>query len=420
MSISEQAARAVRIEDYSYELPPGRIAQAPILPAENAKLLHYLGGRIEDHRFGALPTLLPEDSLLVFNDTKVIRARLRFRKPTGARIQIFLLEPNRPSNYVESFATTGCCEWHCLVGNAKRWHDETLSLSLPNGGTIEARKSEGQNNLIAFSWRGEIPFAQLLLEAGSIPIPPYLGRESTPDDDQWYQTIFAQAEGSVAAPTAGLHFTEELLDSLEAGGHSMARTTLHVGAGTFLPVKSEAMGDHPMHTERIVVTTTLLKRLLSHKGPRFAVGTTSLRTLESLYYLGVQLKDAAGRSPSSNEAKSALLHVEQWAPYRSASPIPYEEALALLMAYMEYRRVETLEASTGLLIVPGYEYKSVRGLVTNFHQPHSTLLLLVAAMMGRDWERVYAHALSHDYRFLSYGDGMLIEGEGGRTLGIID
>lgn len=401
MNQHEAQARAVRIEDYTYDLPQTRIAQAPIMPPERAKLLHYAGGEMGDYSFSDLPRLLPEDSLLVFNDTKVIRARLHFRKPTGARIQIFLLEPTLPSNYVQAFEAKGQCRWACLVGNAKRWHGEVLSLELGDGTVLEARRAVGDEGQIDFSWASGAPFARLLLEAGSIPIPPYLGRDSQPDDDRWYQTIFAKAEGSVAAPTAGLHFSEGLIRTLKAAGHTTAHTTLHVGAGTFLPVKSDEMGGHPMHTERIVVTTALLRRLLAHRGPRVAVGTTSLRTLESLYYLGAQCAEQGSEG-------NATLHVEQWAPYRSTPALQYEEALERLLNHMEERGLDSLEASTALLIVPGYEYKSIRGLITNFHQPRSTLLLLVAALLGEKWRSVYTHALSSDYRFLSYGDGMLL------------
>ncbi|PIE84240.1 MAG: S-adenosylmethionine tRNA ribosyltransferase [Bacteroidia bacterium] len=398
------APRSLRIADYSYDLPPARIAQAPIDPPERARLLRHDPTGIHDHIFGDLPTLLTPGTQLVVNDTKVIHARMQFHKPTGGRMEIFLLEPLAPANYVEAFQAVGAAQWRCLVGNSKRWRGEPLSLTLASGARLQARRDPDDPQRIHFSWEGPADFATLLIEAGSIPIPPYLRREAEARDNRWYQTLFANTEGSVAAPTAGLHFSQDLMARLASRGVSTARTTLHVGAGTFLPVKSETIGGHPMHTERMVITRHLLEELIAHRGPRVAVGTTSLRTLESLYYIGLQL---ALRGPSHDDGQ--CLHVPQWLPYEGLPELPYPEALGAILRELDRRATDQTEASTALLIAPGYRFRSISGLITNFHQPRSTLLLLVAALVGPAWRDIYAHALDEGYRFLSYGDGMLLD-----------
>ncbi len=411
MPMVQNAPKNLRISDYSYALPPDRIAQSPVSPPELARLLRPDATGMHDYTFGDLPELLPPDTQLVVNDTKVIRARMQFRKPTGGRVEVFLLEPLAPSNYVEAFQAVGGAEWRCLVGNSKRWHDEPISLPLSSGTVLHAHRNPLDPQRIRFSWEGEADFATLLIEAGSIPIPPYLGREAEARDSRWYQTVFANAEGSVAAPTAGLHFSENLMNRLGESGVAIARTTLHVGAGTFLPVKSETMGDHPMHTERIIITRRLLEALIAHQGPRIAVGTTSLRTLESLYYIGLQLARGIQDKPSNSRKpeNAQVLHVPQWLPYEDHPELSYQAALTAILAELDRQGVDETEASTALLIAPGYRFRSISGLITNFHQPKSTLLLLVAALVGPAWREIYAHALADGYRFLSYGDGMLLD-----------
>lgn len=394
---------SISIADYDYPLPESRIAQAPCAPRDAAKLLVDGPSRPIDAHFSHLNDYLPPASPLVVNDSKVIHARLAMQRSSGGRFELFLLEPIEPASYEAMFAARGPVRWHCLMGRAQRWRDDTaLTLGSHPDETLRARRippHTGGEGIVELSWATEETFAELLDRLGQIPIPPYLGRCATADDNQWYQTVYARHEGSVAAPTAGLHLTAPLLRTLEDAGHPILRTTLHVGAGTFLPVKGDSIGAHPMHSERIVITRRLLQGLLAASAPVVAVGTTSMRTLESLYWLGAQLIDSPGPT---------ALHLPQWTPYQTERTPPTAESLQALLEHMDTLRVDTLEASTSLIIAPGYTFHVANALITNFHQPRSTLLLLVAALIGARWRALYDHALRGDYRFLSYGDGMIL------------
>jgi len=390
------------IADYTYDLPSDRIAFHPLAERDASRLLIYRGGVIDEDIYRNIAAYLPTESLLVFNNTKVVEARIEFRKPTGARIEIFCLEP--PPEYggvANALAQAGRVNWRCLIGGASKWKPgQVLRKEMPDGLVLEARyiEKEGDSFLIALSWTpAELSFAELLHQAGFIPLPPYIHRPAEAADSRRYQTIYAQQDGSVAAPTAGLHFTEAIFQSLAAAKIHHDFVTLHVGAGTFLPVKSATLGGHIMHIEFIDVSRELILRLrdsLAAGRPVIAVGTTSARTLESLYWLGIGGEE---------------LVVRQWDAYGGQDRgITATEALARLLDRMEKNGVQRLVTTTQLLISPGYEWKIVSGLVTNFHQPESTLLLLIAALIGEDWRRVYAHALEHGFRFLSYGDGCLL------------
>ena len=394
---------ALRMAEFQYTLPEGRIAQQPILPPERAKLLVWRGEKspLTDSAFADLEAWLPPHSTLIFNDTKVVPARVVLHKPSGARIEVFLLEPTAPHVYEEAMRTTEACGWRCLVGNAKKWHtDEQLTCPIPGGELCVTHETAGNEGgfTAQFRWTGGESFSAVLQAVGQIPIPPYLNRETRAEDAQWYQTVYAHWEGSVAAPTAGLHFSEAMLATLQRHGHKLLYTTLHVGAGTFLPVKSETIGGHAMHAERVLVSRSLLERLLATQGKRVAVGTTSLRALESIYWYGLLL--------GQNSASPA--NVDQWTPYSGLREETKEVVLRRLLAHFQQNHLEVIELVTSLLIAPPYRLKMADGLITNFHQPGSTLLLLVSAVVGEDWKRIYAHALAADYRFLSYGDGCLL------------
>ncbi|MCC3152652.1 S-adenosylmethionine:tRNA ribosyltransferase-isomerase [Hymenobacter sp. BT770] len=405
--------RDLSIHDFTYPLPADRIAAEPLADRAASRLLVSRHGQLSDKHFRDLPHELPAGSLLIFNDTRVVRARLLARRPTGGQVELFCLEPVAPHRSLElALQQTGHCTWRCLVGNGRRWKEGpvTLEFETADGQTAtlwaERQAQEGGTALIDFRWEpGSLPFAEVLRAGGHLPLPPYLGRTDTPADAIRYQTVYAAAEGAVAAPTAGLHFTPELLAELRDKGFETGHVTLHIGAGTFQPVKADHMADHPMHTEPILVTAALLRQLLAHRPrPVLAVGTTSLRTLESLYWLGVGLLQA----PQADEKELA---VTQWQPYdmaQAAAGTSPEMALEALLRYLEATGADTLQASTRLLIAPGYQFRLVDGLITNFHQPESTLLLLVAALLGPGWRDVYEHALSHGYRFLSYGDSSLL------------
>ena len=393
----------IKIEEFNYELSDERIALHPLAERDRCKLLlRRDDGRLEDHLFNELPGLLPENSMLVYNNTRVINARLRFRKPGGARIEIFCLEPVSPHDYQMSFAAEGKCSWMCFVGNSKRWKSGELEMPLTVGtqeATLKALRLEKSDSgsVVEFTWTpSSLTFSQIIEAAGEIPIPPYLNRNNESSDTEDYQTVFSRIEGSVAAPTAGLHFTPEVLDEIDQRGAVRREITLHVGAGTFQPVKADTIGDHGMHSEFISVSRELIEELSSTERPVIAVGTTSVRTLESLYHLGRMVMD--GREPDE---------VPQWYPYQGTLP-PAREALAALSGYLQEKGLERLMASTRIIIAPGYEYKVVKGMVTNFHQPQSTLLLLVSAFTDGDWKKMYDHALKGDYRFLSYGDAQLL------------
>ena len=402
--------RALRIADYDYPLPDERIAKHPLAEREQCKLLYYKGGNIEERRFWEVPALLPEHTTLIYNNTRVINARLRFRKETGSTIEIFCLEPVAPRDYEQIFQTTGHCVWQCLVGNSKRWKQGSLTQVVTIDGneiTLAATRGEQRGNAweIAFDWDGgdmRCTFADVLDAIGEIPIPPYLNRGTEASDSTDYQTVYSHIDGSVAAPTAGLHFTDEVLAECDARGISRREITLHVGAGTFQPVKSEHIGDHPMHYEFISVPRDVIKDIINAPGPVIAVGTTSVRTLESLYYIGQILEE----NPDADEEE---LTVTQWMPYTTPCEITTVKALQNIVDYLDRHHADTYMGSTQLMIAPGFQYRIVSGMITNFHQPQSTLLLLVAAFVGNDqWRGMYDYAMEHDFRFLSYGDAQLL------------
>ena len=401
--------RNIKIEDFNYPLPDERIAKHPLEQREQCKLLLYRNSEISEHRFADVPALLPERSMLVYNNTRVINARLRFRKPGGgAVIEIFCLEPVMPRDYAQIFQTTQSCTWLCFVGNSKRWKSGELSLAVDINGsavTLSALRGERRGNAfeIIFTWNNaEVTFASILDAVGEIPIPPYLNRSTEPGDSTDYQTVYSHIDGSVAAPTAGLHFTDSVLAECDSRGIVRRELTLHVGAGTFQPVKSETIGGHDMHTEFISVSRSLLVELRDASAPIIAVGTTSVRTLESLYYIGVILHD----NPDASEQD---LCVGQWMPYTVGSPISTSQALQAIIDYLDRIQSDTYIGSTQIMIAPSFQFHVISGMITNFHQPQSTLLLLVSAFVGDgNWRRIYDFALSHDFRFLSYGDGSLL------------
>ena len=406
-----QDTKHIQIKDYNYDLPDERIAKFPLAERDSSKLLVYNKGEVSEDVFTSLPEYLPANSLMVFNNTRVIQARLHFRKDTGAMIEIFCLEPSSPIDYQQNFASKEGCTWICLVGNLKKWKQGTLNRKLSVGGkevTFTARKGEehpGGSHYVTFSWDDrDVSFAEILDAVGELPIPPYLNRKTEESDKRTYQTVYSKVKGSVAAPTAGLHFTEKVLHAIDEAGITREELTLHVGAGTFKPVKSDEIEGHEMHSEYIVVKRQTIQRLIEHGGQAIAVGTTSVRTLESLYYIGVKLQD----HPDLSEDE---LHIEQWMPYDYASKeqeLPVVQALQNIDDYLERQGLNALHTSTQIIIAPGYEYKIVKMMVTNFHQPQSTLLLLVSAFVHGDWRKIYDYALSHGFRFLSYGDSSLL------------
>lgn len=402
---TDQMIPDIRIEDYNYPLPDERIAKYPLAERDSSKLLRYIDGKIDEFVFRQIPELLPSDAVMVFNDTKVVPARLHFVRPTGARIEIFCLQPVKPEEYNISFAATSSCSWKCVIGNAKKWKGDILDLYNPENApeiaemAMKARlvSREGETGIVEFSWSGGNPFSRVLEICGTIPIPPYLNRESEAIDSERYQTLYAKFRGSVAAPTAGLHFTQAVLDAIKSKGIDIETVCLHVGAGTFLPVKNSEVAKHPMHREPFVVTLDFLKDLRSSGKSVIAVGTTSVRTLESLYYIGVSCIETG-----------APADVDQWAPYTREYEWSTEESLDAIIAYMEKNSLDKISAGTRIIIVPGFRFRIVDMLVTNFHQPESTLILLVSAFVGGDWKTIYDYALSHDFRFLSYGDSSLL------------
>ncbi len=397
--------KEIHISEYNYELADERIAKFPKAERDHSKLLIYRHGEVGEDVFYNLPKYLPKGALMVMNNTKVIQARLHFRKSTGALIEIFLLEPALPADYEQMFQTTGHCEWLCLVGNLKKWKEGTLSNEMGGEKVSATRMGEqGTSQRIAFDWTGGRSFAEVIDQLGELPIPPYLNRETQESDKTTYQTVYSKIKGSVAAPTAGLHFTDRVLADLEAHGIEREELTLHVGAGTFKPVKSETIGQHEMHTETVAVKRQTIEKLLAHDAQAIAVGTTSVRTLESLYYMGLKVM----RNP---DVKEEELHVVQWEPYGASlneKSVSASEALRVLLDWMDRNGLKTLHSATQIIIAPGYEYKIVKMLITNFHQPQSTLLLLVSAFVKGDWRKIYDYALSHEFRFLSYGDSSLL------------
>lgn len=394
----------INITDFNYPLPNERIALHPIQNRDLCKLLYRnSSGVIADQIFADLPNLLPPNAILVYNNTKVINARLHFTKPSGASIEIFCLEPHYPTDYEQNFASTSSCSWLCFVGNSKRWRQGELSAYCKEINTtlFALRKQQiGNAFVIEFRWDNpEISFSSIIEHFGQIPVPPYLNRDSEASDLNDYQTIYSRIEGSVAAPTAGLHFTPELLQTIAQNNIPRLEVTLHVGAGTFQPVKSETVGEHQMHSEFISVDKSVIKNLIESDRLVYAVGTTTVRTLESLYHIGCMIVQ--------NQWSGEL---PQWYPYQPNHPhLQPKEALTAVLNYLDKNSTDRLVASTRIIIAPPYEYQIVRGLITNFHQPQSTLLLLVAAMIGDDWHQVYKHALDNQYRFLSYGDACLFE-----------
>lgn len=394
--------KEIHISEYNYVLPDERIAKFPLAERDHSKLLIYNKGVVGEDVFYNLPQHLPKGALMVFNNTKVIQARMHFRKETGALIEVFLLEPAEPSDYELMFQTTGRCAWYCLVGNLKKWKDGVLKVE---GGrlnlTAKRLGEHGTSHLIEFEWTGGMSFAEVIDAVGELPIPPYLNRKTQESDKTTYQTVYSKIKGSVAAPTAGLHFTKKVLQSLDEHGIEREEVTLHVGAGTFKPVKSEVIADHEMHTEFISVRRETIEKLIRHNGQAIAVGTTSVRTLESLYYMGLKVL----ATPDIAEEE---LHVQQWEPYEVSPSKDSKEALQALLDWMTRHELTVLHSSTQIIIAPGYDYKIVRMLVTNFHQPQSTLLLLVSAFVKGDWRKIYDYALAHDFRFLSYGDSSLL------------
>lgn len=396
----------IHISEYNYELPDERIAKFPLAERDSSKLLVYRHGTVCESVFHDLPSLLPQGALMVFNNTKVIQARLHFRKETGALIEVFLLEPAEPSDYELMFQTTSRCSWLCLVGNLKKWREGTLTrtITIQDESVIvkaTRRGEHGTSQWIDFEWSGERSFAEIIDAMGELPIPPYLNRETQESDKTTYQTVYSKIKGSVAAPTAGLHFTNRVLNDLDAHGIEREELTLHVGAGTFKPVKSDTIGQHEMHTEFVAVRRHTIERLLAHDGHAIAVGTTSVRTLESLYYMGLKIL----MNPAIKEEE---LHVNQWEPYELEGNKDVKEVLQALLDWMIRHELTVLHSSTQIIIAPGYDYKMVKMLITNFHQPQSTLLLLVSAFVKGDWHKIYDYALAHDFRFLSYGDSSLL------------
>lgn len=395
----------IYIEDYNYPLPDDRIAKYPLSERDASKLLYYKDSVPAQSRFSDIAEFLPEGSVMVFNDTKVVPARLHFQRETGAHIEIFCLEPVMPQEYVTMFEVTDRCRWKCIVGNVKRWKSDILHLYNPAADSVVAEMNlraelverTGETSVVEFTWTNGTPFSKVLEICGSVPIPPYLNRDTEDVDLERYQTLYAKYRGSVAAPTAGLHFTEKVIDSIRSRNIDIENVCLHVGAGTFLPVKSSLVAEHTMHREPFVVTLSFLKKLIDRKGKLIAVGTTSVRTLESLYYVGVKCLETG--YPGD---------VCQWEPYERDYEWSFEDAISALIGYMSAHSMENIQLGTSIIIVPGYKFKVVDILVTNFHQPQSTLLLLISAFVGGDWRNIYDYALANGFRFLSYGDSSLL------------
>ena len=416
----------IHIADYNYPLPDERIAKFPLAERDSSKLLVYNKGQVSEDVFTSLPKYLPKGALMVFNNTKVIQARLHFRKAQvqdgvqGAMIEVFVLEPAMPNDYQVNFSTKGCVQWYCLVGNLKKWKEGKLfrEIKMANGDVVtlacERKGTHGTSNVIEFTWDGNYSWAELLDAVGELPIPPYLNRDTQESDKKTYQTVYSKIKGSVAAPTAGLHFTERVLKAIDDAGVEREEVTLHVGAGTFKPVKSEEIGGHDMHTEHIAVRRETIEKLIAHGGEAIAVGTTSVRTLESLYYMGLLSEKLRAKNEDTGDGEE--LHVEQWMPYEYADacekegrqPMTVVDALKSLLDYLDRHNMDVLHSSTQIIIAPGYEYHIVKRMVTNFHQPQSTLLLLVSAFVKGDWHKIYDYALGHDFRFLSYGDSSIL------------
>lgn len=402
----------IRIEDYNYPLSDDRIAKYPLPERDASKLLRYRDGVVDEFVFRDIPDLLPAGSIMVFNDTKVVPARLHFQRDSGAHIEVFCLQPVEPAEYSTVFATVSRCVWRCVIGNSKRWKDDLLHLygseQDPALGRMDLRarllSKEGETGIVEFTWKGGMPFSTVLEACGTVPIPPYLNRQTEAVDIERYQTLYARFRGSVAAPTAGLHFTEPVLQRIREKGIITETVCLHVGAGTFLPVKSSNVADHPMHSEPFVVKKSFIQNISEKNNNVFndnknviAVGTTSVRTLESLYYVGVSCIETGRPAP-----------VEQWCPYTREYPYSLQESMEAILKYLDEAGLDELKLDTRIIIVPGFRFRVVDMLVTNFHQPESTLILLISAFVGGDWRTIYDYALGHGFRFLSYGDSSLL------------
>jgi len=394
------------INEFNYELPVEKIAKYPLPDRDNSKLLLYHESNIKTYIFKELPQLIDRNSQLIFNDTKVLPARLKFKKKTGSNIEVFLLEPYDPGEYTLSFSTHEECSWICLIGNAKKWKNEPLVKNFESRGktvSLEVFKKEriGNKYVVLFRWNNDrLSFSEIISCTGQIPIPPYLNREAEPEDLKRYQTIYSQYEGSVAAPTAGLHFTEKILSDLDEKGIQKTHLTLHVGAGTFIPVKTEDAMLHEMHTEHIFSDHQSIENLYHSGNKYFAVGTTSVRAMETLYYIGLKIEQ---KMP-----EKGMLFLDQWESYKYQGNISRKKALGNILKYMDKYKLDKVHITTKMMIVPGYDFRMTDGLLTNFHQPKSTLLLLVAAFTGTEWKKIYDHALNNQFRFLSYGDSSLI------------
>lgn len=399
----------LHITDYDYPLPDERIAKYPLEKRDASKLLLYDDGIISESIFSNLADYIPSESLMIFNNTRVIHARLLFRKETGAQIEVFCLSPADPEDYAMNFASKQYCSWHCMIGNAKRWKDDILTMKIENGGngilTLSAEKIAvtDKDTTVRFSWNDDtLSFSEILEIAGKLPIPPYLNRPAETKDDETYQTVYSRIEGSVAAPTAGLHFTDDVMTSLRHKGIATAEVTLHVGAGTFRPVKSETIGEHEMHTEFISVPKETIKAIYENKYPLVVVGTTSMRTIESLYYIGAELAINPIATPHE-------LFVSQWEPYENFfHDIEARQSLKNILDYLDRNDADHLISATQIMIVPGFRFHYADALITNFHQPQSTLLLLISAFVDDNWRVIYDYALKSDFRFLSYGDSSLL------------
>ena len=388
----------IHIKDYYYDLPEDRIAKYPLERRDASKLIVYKDGTVSESVFRELPSYISEGSLMVFNDTKVVPARLHFHRASGAEIEVFCLEPVSPAEYNLAFASNRTCSWKCVIGNAKRWKDDVIQNdSIGSGLSAKLLQRDGRTGIVEFSWNSGDSFSQILEQCGQVPIPPYLNRETEQIDKERYQTLYAKIKGSVAAPTAGLHFTEEVLKAIRDNGVDIQNVCLHVGAGTFLPVKTDNVAEHPMHREPFSVSLSLLRKLRDSAGKTVAVGTTSVRTLESLYYVGVSCIE-----------KGHPEDVGQWDPYTRDYPYSTGDALDAIIKFLEKEGLESLTAGTRIIIVPGFTFRIVNRMVTNFHQPESTLILLISAFVGGDWRTIYNFALSHGVRFLSYGDSSLL------------
>ena len=406
----ENLHEKINIEDYNYDLPVERISSHPLTKRDESKLLLYSNNECFDERFSNLPDLLNSNDLLIFNNTKVIRARIPFFKKTGAKIEVFCLEPHLPEDFQMNFESTKSCTWKCMVGNLKKWKNDTIE-SVINFSTevvvLTATKKEKDEEsvIIEFSWDNDnYSFAEILEESGIIPIPPYLNRQSEASDTVRYQTVYSKIKGSVAAPTAGLHFTDSVFQGLKAKGIQTEELTLHVSAGTFKPVSTESIFDHVMHNEHIYISKKLIEKLAEGNKRVIAVGTTSVRTLESIYWIGVKIKKGLIGNPEE-------IHINQWDAYNEDKIFTTKESLESILVYMDKHNIENLQASTQIIIIPGYNFKIIKGLITNFHMPKSTLLLLIAAISNGQWKYIYDFAINNNYRFLSYGDSSLILGE---------